>query len=405
MNHIRSTYSSIKVFVAACRRRTRSSIRHTFTFAKKWLLWPAAVVVVVACVWESIEYWVYLVNFWDSLRIQENDRESASTTIRNIGLVVAGLFALGFAVWRSIVAQKQANAAHRQSEVAQQGLLNERYQKGAEMLGSDVPSVRIGGIHALLRLSLDDSEQYYIQIISLLCVFARHPTKDQALDDNLTVLREDVQATLDIIGNRRANEKFVALEEKAAFSLNLISADLRYGDLSRSDLSDAYLRNADFSNGYLATANMSRGLLRGADLSNSKLWFADLSDAELDETNMKYAQIWNANLSGSSLRNTDLSDTQLWGIDFSNAKLWGTNLSGAELYNPRSPRGHESPALGLTQVQLDEARADPDNPPKLDGIVTDAETGQPLIWRGKPLDCPWRLEDYVARRFRNSSLT
>ena len=42
-------------------------------------------------------------------------------------------------------------------------------------------------------------------------------------------------------------------------------------------------------------------------------------------------------------------------------------------------------ATGLTQDQLDMARADPDHPPKLDG-VKDAITGEQLIWRGKPLD-------------------
>ncbi len=39
------------------------------------------------------------------------------------------------------------------------------------------------------------------------------------------------------------------------------------------------------------------------------------------------------------------------------------------------------PARGLTQAQLDQARADPDNPPKLDG-VEDAVTGKQLVWRG-----------------------
>ena len=82
---------------------------------------------------------VLLIMFWEWL----NGGESASTTIRNIALVAAGLIALLLAIWRAVVAELQANTA-------QQGLLNERYQKGAEMLGSDVLSVRLGGIYALL---------------------------------------------------------------------------------------------------------------------------------------------------------------------------------------------------------------------------------------------------------------
>ena len=393
MNRTKSLCSSLKEQSVAFRRRFRIIIRYTFDFAKKWLIWPAVVAAASVGVWSLVEYRDTLPTFWDWLRTAGDSVESGSTTVRNIGLVIAGLIALPLAIWRSRVAQKQA-------DVAQQSLMNERYQKGAEMLGSQVLSVRIGGLHALLRLSVDESEQYYIQIISLLCAFARHPTQVQAIEDNPTVLREDVQATLEIIGNRRANEKFVALEEKSEFSLNLHSADLRYVSLLRSDLSDSDLQNADFSDGDLTSANISQCRMRGANLSKSKLWFANLSDTEFDNANLKYAEIWHANLSGSGLQNADLSETELWGANFSGAKLWGTNLSGAELYNPRVVRGHESPALGLTQAQLDEARADPDNPPKLEGFVTDAETGQLLIWRGKSLDCPWCLEDYMNRKLQ-----
>ena len=57
-------------------------------------------------------------------------------------------------------------------------------------------------------------------------------------------------------------------------------------------------------------------------------------------------------------------------------------LSGADLYGA-SPADAHRPVIGLTQAQLDEARADPANPPKLGGIVQDAETGELLVWRGE----------------------
>ena len=59
--------------------------------------------------------------------------ESWSTIIRNFGLVIAAVIALWFAKKRIVVSDRQA-------ETAQRGLLNERYQKGAEMLGSRVLS-------------------------------------------------------------------------------------------------------------------------------------------------------------------------------------------------------------------------------------------------------------------------
>ena len=118
---------------------------------------------------------------WNWLRSGAEEQEPNSTTIRNAGIVIAGFFALGFALWRGLVAERQAAAAQRQAETAerqaetalrqtetaqrqvetaqrqaetaQQGLLNERYQRGAEMLGHEVLAVRLGGIYALQRLA------------------------------------------------------------------------------------------------------------------------------------------------------------------------------------------------------------------------------------------------------------
>ncbi len=60
--------------------------------------------------------------FWDWLR----ETDSPGTTIRNSALVIAGAIALPLAVWRGVVAERQA-------AVAQRSLLQDRYQKGAEM--------------------------------------------------------------------------------------------------------------------------------------------------------------------------------------------------------------------------------------------------------------------------------
>ena len=106
--------------------------------------WVAAIVAVLVI--GSLLSW----RFWDDLA---DDKESLSTTVRNIGLLIGGVVAILLAVWRSIVAERQA-------DTAQQGLLNERYQRGAEMIGSDVLSVRLGGIYALQRLAAEHPEQY-----------------------------------------------------------------------------------------------------------------------------------------------------------------------------------------------------------------------------------------------------
>ena len=104
--------------------------------------------------------------------------ESGSAVIRNLGVVVLAVIALPLAVWRGVVADRQAKAARQQADTAEQGLLYDRYQKGAEMLGSAILSVRLGGIYALEHLGKEYSDQFYIQVMRILCAYVRHPTRD-----------------------------------------------------------------------------------------------------------------------------------------------------------------------------------------------------------------------------------
>ena len=169
---------------------------------------------------------------WDWL----SDDESASATIRNVGLVIAGSVALPLAIWRALVADRQAAAAQRQADSARRSMLNERYQKGAEMLGSEVLSVRTGGIYTLQRLSEKYPSSYHVQVMRLFCAFVRHPTKDKKIefhpesdeeqDEQIRTLRADVQDTMQAIGSRSLAS--ISLERCKDFKLYLRGADMSH---------------------------------------------------------------------------------------------------------------------------------------------------------------------------------
>ncbi|MXZ01837.1 pentapeptide repeat-containing protein [Candidatus Poribacteria bacterium] len=365
-----------------------------------------------------------LVMFWEWL----SGGDSGSTTIRNVALVLAGAAALGLAGWRSTVAD-------RQSKTAQQGLLNERYQKGAEMLGSDVLSVRLAGIYALQRLATEHPGQYHLQVMRLFCAFVRLPTEDQVLESARTPvrpgsplgLRQDVESVIDVIGSRDSTS--IALEREADHILDLRGADLCGGrifdsDLSggvfhRANLSGMYVANTDFrgasfrdadlskaqffdvsfTGAHLSLANLSGAMLQGvelvrmnlhhvnlsganlggANLSGSILQYAKLSKAALDDANLSEASFLKADLSRSLLIGADLSGARVVDTDLTSANISDANLSGVQF-----SLGGQQPANGLTQSQLDQARADPENPPNLLGVL-DAETNQQLVWHGRPL--------------------
>lgn len=290
--------------------------------------------------------------------------------VRNVGLIVGAIIALPIAIWRSRVAERQATAAqkqvettsqqleiaHEQVQAAQQqvqatlqGQLNQRYEKGSEMLGSDVLAVRIGGIYNLQRLAEEDPTHYHIPIAQLFCAFIRNPPSEASKDRRdrrlRVTLRDDVQTVLDWLGRNRQ----VALEEEHGpdHLLNLREAALQGVSLGEDmDLS-------------------------GADLSG-----ADLSEAQsLDGLDLSQALLNDARLVNADFTNADLSNAH-----FAGAMCQGLRLDGADVSAAEFSFFGATPAEGLTQAQLDSAYADAARPPKLRG-VREAETTAQLLWR------------------------
>ena len=212
-----------------------------------------------------------------------------------------------------------------------------------------------------------------------LCAFVRNPTRDEDLrrvmeEGKMAVTRtgaepepeprEDVQAAIEAICARAEGQLF--LETGAGFELDLSQADLRGVSLWEPNLAGAFLAGADFTGSTLVRPNFfgtwlggrSQGAahgLRGLDLSGS-------------------------DLSGAALFEVDLTGTDLSGAKLTGAILTGANLSGTHFVGDLG-----EVVMGLTQQQLDSARADPGNDPYLEG-VRDAVTGKQLVWRGKTLD-------------------
>ena len=256
-------------FLRSIVRRLLRPIRSVVGWDGFW--WVAGMVAVLAV-------GVFLSwRFWDELR---GDQDSLSTTIRNLGLVIGGVIAILLAIWRSTVSERQA-------DTAQQSLLNERYERRAEMLGSDVLSVRLGGIYALQRFAQEHPKEYHVQVLGLLCAFVRHPKEDEGYQRMLaeknadpktfSFLREDVQAVMDWIGSR--GEAQIAIEKDAKFELDLKGADLVHGQFIDANLSGARLQEANLSRANIASTDLSGAYINYAVLKGAELTDVDLTDA------------------------------------------------------------------------------------------------------------------------------
>ena len=374
--------------------------------------------------------------YWGDLH---GAQDSLSTTIRNLGLVVGGIEAILLAAWRSIVAQRQTAAAQRQAATSQQGLLNERYQRGAEMLGSEILSVRLGGIYALDRLAAAHPEQYHVQVMELFCAFARNPagrgeerTTAEAYAEyeqrpSEPIVREDVQAVLNAISYRsrvrsqcevetdnfRLDLRGAYLREAQLHGANLSGAILSRADLTLAEISGAVLDSSDLRRANLDSANLSQANLLGANMANSNLTGADLTRANLTKADLYRANVIEADLSGATLHRANLNLATLTTVDFSRANLteatfWLANLryadfSGADLSRSSLQEADLSGAsieravntgrtlartqqdgfVRLTQAQLDEAAADLGEPPSIARGNVDIETGELLVWHGQ----------------------
>ncbi len=354
----------------------RNALRH-----RRWLIAILIVYVIV----RGLSYvdlaadipwgWADHLKSW----ITENSsgRESGSTTIRNVGLVVGGFFALVLAWWRTRIAQREA-------QTAQQGLLNERYQGAAEMLGSDQLSARLGGIYALERLLEDDLQRYYPEVVRLSCAFVRRPKDDESAEI-ADRLREDVQAVLDLIGRRNSAvdaemRRIIPDEPREMFSM-------RVGvfDLSGAVIRKAIVMVPNFTGVIFTNADMTGIISYQPIFTDAELNGARLTEAKIFKGNFTKADLSGSDLSGAQLPEANLTNAEFTEAKLANANLIETNLSGAvlqaaDISGVQFSRDGERCATGLTQQQLDEAIADPDNPPVIVGVV-DAETDLPLVWR------------------------
>ena len=343
---------------------------------------------------------------WDWLSGGEQGT-TPSETLRNMGLLIAGVLALAFALWRACVAEKQSATARRQADTAQLDLLNDRYQRGAQLLGNDDLSVRMAGIYSLQRLAEEDPDQYDLQVMQVFCAFVRNHTEDDEsfrrrseriirLDK---VIPEDVQTALAAVRKRCQLEQSQFKLPK--FTVDLSGAILNGCDLSKMDLSGAnlygaQLNNCDFSESSLSGADVGRANFHNANLNKSilsgaRFWRTDLSDISGDTIDISHTHIQCSSFSSASWTRPIFRRSHVMRTDFSKTSLKDADISGTVFMDfdvsNFDPSGIVKGSIPyLTQAQADETKCDSANPPTFHETVLDAETGERIVWRARSPD-------------------
>ena len=333
---------------------------------------------------------VYLEDIWNwSARITENQNESNSAILRNLVLIIAPAVALILALWRLSIAD-------RQSKIAQQHLLNDRFQKGMDMLVDPSLTIRLGGIAGLQNLSFESMENHHLQIMDLFSFFVRYPPK--LADDEPELLqfkhfekenlsyntqRVDILAILEYFGQRGNKER--EFEKLENYILDFRHVDLSFAQIidsnwSSTNFSSVFLRMAviiecNFENVVMSNADLFQTQFRKCILTNAILHYANMENTNLIECSLRYTKFDHCNMVDSILIGSDFEYAILYKSDLSGSNFERTNLSGTDLSDTILRN-----AKNLTQHQIDQAIAELGNPPDLTDL-NDHVTGKPLVWK------------------------
>lgn len=237
-----------------------------------------------------------------------SDRQGYSgTTFRNMLWAVGLILGLILATWRVKVSNWQAQTAERSHRES-------RFEKGADMLGSDKLPNRVFGVAALSRLAADYPNEYHNACVGVLCTFILlSDSADESGESRSKALkcRPDIQSAAQQIGIRR---------EALGKNLQEIEGEFRV-DLRNAVFAAAELEGANFSSAWLDHANLSNAILNGANFSATSLEYADLSGAQLENAEFSKSRLTEANLSGADLNGANHPE-QNWSEQISPRFLW-----------------------------------------------------------------------------------
>ena len=346
------------------------------------------------------------------------DGQSSSNldVVHNLVIIVAAPLAFGIAYWRSYTANEQQRTDAR-------GRLDERYQKGAEMLANSDLLARMAGITILERLSKEHPDEFHVQISELFVKFLRYSKLQKSSE-----ISEDAQEIIMAIGRRNSSEiaayqkytkKFmykidlakkhfpkddfgpeaekqldflrkggeqvdlmglklnhVSIRNVELINVNFTSSILKDANIYSSKITNAtclltsfqgaVFKHVEFANTYAFNANFRKTKFDYIVLKNSYIIKSDFRNATFNNAQLKNLWAVSSNFSNAALISADLSMANLAHANFRNANLTGANLLGAHLKNANLSGANLTGVKNLTQEQLDAACQSEGSIPKLD---------------------------------------
>lgn len=268
-----------------------------------------------------------------SRSLRRMNRSRPGGFVRDWSWLTAGVTSLS-AVAALVFTGLSLQQGRQQLEVSQQGQLTDRYSQAVEHIGSPSLDVRIGGIYALERLSID-SPRDLRTIREVLAAFIRDHGRQSTTNYSARDRKRpgfagrptDVEAVLSVLGRLPRGE---------GKRIDVSYADLAGVRLSKKNLLDLDLSDSDFSGADLGEATFTGSVLASANFTNSRLADAILTSSDFYNANFSGADLRNADFRGASLvrahfRKVNLTEVRFTGAVLANADLTRTNFEGSDL--------------------------------------------------------------------------
>ena len=304
------------------------------------------------------KWWIIL-----SARLSSPDEP---LNLRNIIIGIAGIVTLGFAGWRTYIADQNRRLDKNRR-------FDERFDNAAAVLSkrlneSSFP-VHLGAISSLRTLAIDSPENTQ-RCLDIICScnqwmegyinkFLKNksfePYSSWLINEDNRIGNNNKEVEVTLLQEKRSQEALVAISHiltKISTNNSEILKTLKFHNkmLCGISLRDITLDGIDFQNTYLVAANLNdislkeaklyRAHLEGAFLWGTHLEGASFYGAYLDGAHLDGAHLEGASLDYAYLRKASLSGAHLRKASLGGAHLEGASLGGAHLEEASLENSH-----------------------------------------------------------------
>lgn len=205
--------------------------------------------------------------------------------LRGIGLFLLGI---GVAPLGLLLAYNRTESLKLQTDTEKEKAVTEAFAKSVELLGNQREAARQGGIYALGRLAVDNSELHPM-IMDIVASYIRQESRNRFFKEKNERKKEGKSIDKDELINELRSEP-MPMDIEAAIAV-IRERDVQHDKIPGEgeyllDLSNAYIFTADFSNTKLSRVNFSDSVLINCVFDKT-----DLSESNFVASNLKESSI------------------------------------------------------------------------------------------------------------------